>query len=89
MKIPIKGAWEVRGGVLPNQTEPELTRRWEYSSLQYETDRLLMAQVNPDAPMDIRSGTKFMELRDEAMQYFTRVSDPRVLSWTEIRWTWT
>jgi len=86
MPGPIKFLWEVVGGVVPGQPEPGLTRRWEYSEIEYQEDRLLMAQLNPDAPLDIRSGTRFMELRDEAMQYFRRLNDERLLSWADIRW---
>ena len=86
--VGIKGIWEVRAGLLPDQPEPNLTKRWVYTSEDYKADRQFIARESPDTPLDIRKRTKFMELREEAMNYFARMNEPRLLNWAEIEWTW-
>lgn len=73
-----KGAWEVRAGVIPLQPEPDYTRRWAYTSEMYEAD----ARKGP------QERTYFADMRDEAMEYAKRLTDPAALNWVELTWIW-
>lgn len=73
-----KGAWEVRAGIIPGTPEPEFTRRWFYSSQDYEEDVARPQEEN----------TTFCRLREEALEYARGLHDPRRLNWVEMSWIW-
>lgn len=69
---------EVVGGVLPNEPMPEYTKRWWYTSGDYEADQT----VPPDQP------TAFSKMLDEAHEHAKGLSNPAYVNWVRVEWIW-
>jgi hypothetical protein len=79
--MPIKAAKaliEVVAGILPGTPMPEFTKRWEYTSEDYEQDRKAL----PDGP------TIFSERLMEAHNYAIGITHPSYVNWVRVDWIW-
>lgn len=74
-----KGAWQVRAGLIPKEPLPEFTKKWMYTSADYEQDSRIQK------PSEV---AKFSKLRAEAMDYYLQISDPRLNNWAELVFIW-
>jgi hypothetical protein len=76
--LAAKAIIEVTAGVIPGQTMPEHTKRWGYTSEDYEKDR----NTAPDR------ATVFSRYLDEAHDYAKGLSNPAYLNWVRVDWLW-
>lgn len=77
-RVGLRGAWEVRAGVIPEQAMPEYTRQFFYTTPQYEEDK-----ARPQSEM-----TTFRNLADEAQRYALGLMNPAFVNWVETVWIW-
>ena len=78
MPLAAKALFTVTAGIIPGQVMPEHTRRWTYTSADYEQDAAL-----PAGELSI------FELRiQEAHDYAIQLSNPRHLNWVRVDWMW-
>lgn len=73
-----KALIEVCGGVIPGQPMAEHTKRWGYTSQDYEQD-----QKTPPAEPTI-----FSQRLQEAHEYAMGLSNPAYLNWVRVDWIW-
>jgi hypothetical protein len=73
-----KALISVYAGVIPEVGMGEYTKRWSYSSGDYEKDYATPA----DQP------TIFSKLLDEAHEYAKGLSNPAYVNWVRVDWTW-
>lgn len=76
----LKGYWTVQAGVIPGHPDPELSRRWYYSSREYEQDRA-SAEV-PDYTPNFT--IKMLEAKD----YWLQMNNPARLNWALLDFYW-
>lgn len=76
----LKASWEVFVGVIPGKPEPELTKRWFYTSTDYEID---LARDAAD-----ESESNFQRILREAYEYAAKVTDPRYNNWVRVDYLW-
>lgn len=88
MPIALKAAWQVRGGLIPGENrQPELTRRWLYTSSDYVADCEETKGETP-GPHPEKPPTRFETCRKEATEYFATLNDPRQHNWAELSFIW-
>ncbi len=73
-----KGMWLVEAGVVPGQADAHFTRRWEYTSRDYEAD----LRTPPDQP------TKLDLLIQEVLEYQGALTNPRYFNWVNCQFIW-
>ena len=73
-----KALIEVQAGIIPGSALPEYTKRWGYTSREYEEDKL----VAPDQP------TIFSKRLQEAHNYAVGLSNPAYVNWVRVDWIW-
>jgi hypothetical protein len=78
MRVALKAALQVTAGVVPGIGMAEYTKRWEYTSEDYESDR----ETPPDRP------TIFSKLLDEAHDYAKGLTNPVYVNWVHTEWLW-
>jgi len=76
--LSLRGAWEVRVGLIPGQALPDYTRTFVYSSDDYERDRSAAAGDE----------TAFVTLREQAFEYAKDRMNPHAFNWVEVVWIW-
>lgn len=76
----LKAAWEVRAGLIPGQAMPEYTKRFLYTSEDYEEDGR-HAKEFAYHPI-------FMKRMAEASSYHHQISNPQTLNWAELTFLW-
>jgi hypothetical protein len=76
--LAAKAIITVVGGIIPGTEMPEHSKRWSYTSRDYEEDR----QVPQDQP------TKFSKMLDEAHEYAKGLSNPAYMNWVRVDWFW-
>lgn len=69
---------EVVAGVLPGTPMPEYTKRWGYTSSEFEKDR------NHEPPED----TIFQKRLKEAHDYAISITHPAYVNWVRVDWIW-
>lgn len=79
-KARLKAAWEVRAGVVPGHALDEYTKRFVYTSDEYEEDGKHASEL---AYQPI-----FMVKMAQATSYHQQVSNPQILNWTELTFIW-
>jgi hypothetical protein len=73
-----KALIEVHAGVIPGAPMPEYTKRWCYTSDDYEHDKTV-AQDQP---------TAFSQRLQEAHNYAMVLSNPAYVNWVQVHWLW-
>lgn len=73
-------SWEVFAGVIPAQIMTEYSKRWLYTSSDYETD---IANAN-----DGKQENRFTEMMKEAHDYALSLTDPRRVNWVRTDFLW-
>lgn len=75
--VGLKGAWEVRAGVLPGRSIPERSRSFYYTSDMYEEDMK-------------RDGGRshYMSLMEAAHRYAQQITHPSYVNWVTVTFTW-
>jgi hypothetical protein len=68
----------VMAGVIPEAPLREYTKRWDYTSEEYEQDR----QTPQDQP------TIFSKRLQEAHDYAMGLSNPTYVNWVRVDWIW-
>lgn len=76
----LKAAWEVRAGLIPGQPMNEYSKRFFYTSDEYEEDGKHAA--------DLEYHPIFMRKMAEAASYHMQMSNPRMLNWAELTFIW-
>lgn len=76
----LKAAWEVRAGLIPGTPMPEYTKRFVYTSEDYEMDG---AHAKDPAYQ-----TDFNRLQFAAMSYHLQMSNPNLNNWAELTFIW-
>lgn len=79
----LKGAWEVKAGLVPMQPMEHFTKRFLFTSEDDEFDR----KANPNGA-NVAYHSKLAKLRAEAMDYFLQVSLPQLNNWATITFIW-
>lgn len=80
MPEALKAAWEIRAGIIPGQATPEYTRKFFYTSSDYEEDGK-HAQEFGYQPI-------FMKQAACAASYHQQMSSPQVNNWAELTFIW-
>lgn len=83
---PLKCAWEVRAGLVPNKPMPEHTRRWFLTSDVWHQENEMSEEEFKRRHPDGKS--TFTNFRDNAYAYAQQLNDPRHLNWVSIDWIW-
>ena len=73
-----KAIFEVHAGVIPGQPMPEYTRRWGYTSTDYQHDRSV-----PEG-----EDTIFTTRLKEAHAYAMSITSPAYVNWVNVHWIW-
>ena len=73
-----KALIEVQAGVIPGTVMPEYTKRWDYTSDDFEKDR--------ETPQD--QPTIFSRRLQEAHDYAMGLSNPAYVNWVRVDWMW-
>jgi hypothetical protein len=73
-----KALISVYAGVIPEIGMGEYTKRWSYTSGDYEKDR-----ATPPDQLTI-----FSKLLDEAHEYAKGLSNPAYVNWVRVDWIW-
>ena len=73
-----KALIEVVAGVIPGTPMPEHTKRWSYTSDEYEQD--MKAKLNEP--------TIFSARLQEAHDYAMGLSNPAYMNWVRVDWIW-
>ena len=73
-----KAIFEVQAGVIPGTPMPEYTKRWGYTSEDFEHDRT----VPQDQP------TIFSQRLQEAHEYAKGLSNPAYVNWVHVDFLW-
>ncbi len=76
----LRAVWEVRAGVIPGQAMPEYTKRFPYTSDDYEEDG--------KHAKDFSYHPIFMKRMAEATSYHQQMSNPQTLNWAELVFLW-
>lgn len=76
--LSLRGAWEVRVGLIPGQALQDYTRTFVYSSDDYERDSASAAGDE----------TVFANLREQAFEHAKDVMNPQAFNWVEVVWIW-
>ena len=76
--IAAKALIEVHAGVLLGEPIPQYTKRWCYTSEDFEKDR----EVPQDQP------TIFSTRLQEAHDYAMGLSNPAYVNWVRVDWIW-
>ena len=88
MQKALKAIWTVRGGIIPRQALPELTKQWNYTSDEFEADREATKDEVPGSEHPEKPPTIFQTKRDEAIAYWTELNDPARLNWADCQFYW-
>lgn len=75
-----KAAWEVCAGLISGQPMPEYTKRFVYTSEDYEEDGRHAKELEYH-PI-------FMKRMAEASSYHQQMSNPQTLNWAELTFIW-
>lgn len=78
--VRLKAAWEVCAGLIPGQPMPEYTKRFVYTSEDYEEDGRHAKELEYH-PI-------FMKRMAEASSYHQQMSNPQTLNWAELTFIW-
>lgn len=78
--VALKAAWEVRAGWTPGRPMPEYTKRWIYTSDDYEQDGA--------HAKDLAYQPIFMKRMAEASSYHQQMSNPQALNWADLTFIW-
>jgi hypothetical protein len=76
--IAAKAIIEVEAGVIPGQPIPSFTKRWGYTSEEYQKDRSKTQDEE----------TIFSTRLKEAHDYAMGLSDPALANWVRVDWIW-
>jgi hypothetical protein len=76
--LAAKALIEVQAGVILGIAMPEYTKRWGYTSDDYEQDK----KVPKDQP------TIFSTRLQEAHDYAMGLSNPAYVNWVRVDWIW-
>jgi hypothetical protein len=79
----LKGAWEVRAGIIPGTPMEQFSKRFFYTSADKDADE----KANPEGK-DLAYHSILAKRRAEAMDYFLQVSLPQLNNWAEITFIW-
>ena len=74
----LKGCWEVVAGIIPNEPMQEYTKRFPYTSAEYEEDKKLSQDET----------TRFMDLMLDAHRYGSSLTNPSMVNWVRIDFIW-
>ena len=73
-----KALFEVRAGIIPGESMPEYTKRWGYTTGEYQQDR--------DTPAD--QPTIFSQRLKEVHEYAQGMSNPAYVNWVRVDFIW-
>jgi hypothetical protein len=76
--VAAKAIIEVEAGVIPGEPIESFTKRWGYTSEDYELDK----KTPPDQP------TIFSKRLQEAHDYAMGLSNPAYVNWVRVDWIW-
>jgi hypothetical protein len=78
--VALKAAWEVRAGLVPGTAMPEYTKRFIYTSEDYDVDA--------QHAKDMAYQPIFMQQIAKASSYHQQMSNPGMLNWAELTFIW-
>jgi hypothetical protein len=78
MIVAAKAFFRVTAGVVPGESRPEYEKRWDYSSADYEQDRV----AAPDEE------TVFAKQLKLAHDYAMSITNPAYLNWVRTEFLW-
>ena len=81
----LKAAWTVTAGIVPGEALPALTKRFEYTSVDYEADALMREGSSMER---LAFHANFSKLRAEAMYYWLQMSNPLEMNWAILTFIW-
>ena len=76
----LKASWEVTAGVVPGIGIAELTKRWLYTSADFEEDTKHTSEQGYQP--------KFMKLLAEASFYQAQLTNPHFINWVQMSFTY-
>ena len=91
--INLRGAWEVRAGIIPGIPMKELTKIFPYSSIDYERDKgladiIIAEKEGKLAPSKETRELIFTKTQIEVYNYARELTDPNILNWVSVDWIW-
>jgi hypothetical protein len=75
-----KGAWEVQAGLIPGKPDPQWTKRWDYTSSEYDEDG---SHAHKPEYQPI-----YMQRLALAVGYATQIMNPRLVNWVRVDFIW-
>jgi hypothetical protein len=86
----LKAQFSVRAGVIPGEAMPELTKGWPYLSSDYAEDGRIYQEwlAKPEAERGPMPGSRFLEMRDAAIEEYKRLTDPARVNWVQMGFMW-
>lgn len=73
----LKAQWSVTAGVIPGQQDPDFSRAWDYTSLDFAADKNVAAEQS-----------RFFRKMDEAHAYAKRLTNPCRSNWVDVKFRW-
>lgn len=73
--IALKAYWIVTAGVLLEETDPQFTRRYEYTSEDYAWDQQHKAE-------------RFNNIKYEVSDYALDITNPGIVNWVKTEFIW-
>jgi hypothetical protein len=70
--VAVRAIWEVTGGLIPGQSDPDISRRFVLT----EPDWAKGGQEAYDS------------VRKQALDYLDQLEDHRMLNWVRLDWVW-
>ncbi len=77
-----KAFFTVTAGVIPGTVDPQYTKSWNYTDLDFEDD-VKALKADPE-----RQTSKFIERMDAAHAYARSITDPRSVNWVSVEFIW-
>lgn len=74
----VKALWKITAGIIPGEPMHEYERVFSYKASEWEADQA-RGEGQP---------TRFAEIQREAHEYFTQLTDPRVVNWVTLEFLW-
>jgi len=77
-----KAFFTVTAGIIPGTVDPQYTKHWGYTDLDFEDDVKAM-EKDPE-----RRTSKFIERMDAAYFYARSITNPRAVNWVHVEFVW-
>ena len=85
VQVNVRGAWEVRAGLVPGTSMEEFHKLFHYTVEMFDQDN---QQDKSRLPAAYTRLSNYLRVQAEAMAYFRQLNEPALLNWAEITWIW-